>query len=78
MNGALRCGTCGADWSRGDFGPSCPECGGGAMVIACPVCGGACGSAWRRAVLDSRDSQTAHWIGRCAGAVPASLQPPAP
>jgi len=59
------CLKCGANWSRGEWTHGCPECGGGALTIPCPRCGGECGQLWRRAVLDSWDSQTAHWVGRC-------------
>jgi hypothetical protein len=59
------CSHCGSNWSKGEFDPHCPECGGGALERACPACGGACGSRWRRAVLDSNDAGVAHWIGQC-------------
>jgi hypothetical protein len=35
------------------------------MELPCPRCGGHCGSVWMRAVLDSQDSNDAHWIGGC-------------
>ncbi|MSP38633.1 MAG: hypothetical protein EXR70_09100 [Deltaproteobacteria bacterium] len=59
------CLTCGADWSQGRFSESCPECGGGALEIACPVCSGKCGAVWMRAVMDSNDSGMGHFVGAC-------------
>ncbi len=40
--------------------------GGGAMGRDCPVCDGACGAEWRRAVEDSLEAGEAHWVGACA------------
>lgn len=62
-----RCLTCASDWSAGVHDPACRECGGGALTRPCPVCGGACGAVWSRAVTDSHDAREAHWIGACAG-----------
>lgn len=59
------CGRCGADWTAGQFEPNCAECGGGALKIPCPVCGGHCGAFWKRAVQDSNDSGVAHFFGQC-------------
>lgn len=59
------CGTCGANWTEGQYRSDCPECGGGALEIACPRCGGRCGAKWRRTILDSHDSRSGHWIGAC-------------
>jgi hypothetical protein len=77
MSEAAVCATCGADWARGDHGAACPECGGGALVRACPRCAGLCGAEWRRAILDSHDARLAHWVGRCglAQVDPAHLAP---
>jgi hypothetical protein len=61
-----RCGTCGAAWSAGQFAAGCPECGGGALDMPCPACGGRCGSRWQRAVADSHEYKLGHWAGRCA------------
>ena len=66
------CISCGADWSQGEFSADCPQCGGGALERACPVCGGRCGRMWMRAVLDSQESNMAHWIGSCG--LPAEEQ----
>ena len=59
------CTSCGVAWSAGQFTPDCPECGGGAMDRACPICAGACGRRWDRAPLDSQDAHEAHWVGGC-------------
>jgi hypothetical protein len=59
------CLTCGANWSKGDWTEGCGECGGGALQIACFVCGGRCGIMWNRAVMDSNDSAIGHWHGQC-------------
>jgi hypothetical protein len=64
-NFIVNCTTCGADWSAGLWTPDCEECGGGAMTIPCPTCGGQCGNVWQRAVMDSWDFQLAHWVGSC-------------
>ncbi len=61
----MQCTNCGADWSRGQFGEECPQCGGGALERSCLVCRGRCGATWKRAVLDSQDENEAHWIGGC-------------
>ena len=60
-----QCNSCGADWSAGEVGADCPECGGYALSRPCPVCGADCGGIWHRAVIDSNDSGQAHWIGKC-------------
>jgi hypothetical protein len=60
------CNRCGARWTEGAFTEGCDTCGGGAMDIACCVCGGRCGQRWWRAPLDSLDFGVAHWGGRCA------------
>lgn len=65
MTTPIICTTCGACWTDAAFTADCPECGGGAMERDCAICGGACGNRWRRAVLDSRDSGEAHWVGSC-------------
>lgn len=62
---SILCDACGANWSAGRFTPSCCTCGDGALDRACPDCGGACGSTWKRAVADSNDRREAHWIGQC-------------
>lgn len=59
------CGSCGSNWSKGDFAGGCPECGGYAMERPCPRCGGLCGSEWGRAADDSQYEGVAHWIGEC-------------
>lgn len=59
------CGSCGADWEQGHHTSGCVECGGGAMLRACPMCAGDCGAVFARAVLDSIDFHEAHWIGSC-------------
>lgn len=62
------CGSCGARWHDGEHTAGCDECGGGALVRGCPLCGGACGVTWRRSALDSNDSREAHWAGGCGRA----------
>jgi len=62
----MSCTTCGAEWGEGAFTLECDECGGGALVRPCVVCGGRCGAWWRRAVIDSNDARVAHWGGGCA------------
>ena len=59
------CYSCGADWSQGHFSDDCEECGGGGLERLCLLCGGQCGSYWKRAILDSHDFEVAHWAGRC-------------
>jgi hypothetical protein len=59
------CTNCGANWSAGQSKPECPQCGGFAMELPCPMCGGKCGAIYQRAVHDSQDSNLAHWAGRC-------------
>ena len=59
------CMDCRADWESGDHTEGCEQCGGGAMDIACLICGGRCGSRWKRMVMDSRDFNQAHWLGGC-------------
>lgn len=59
------CPLCGARWSDGHARASCPCCDGHALLRPCPVCGGACGAVWSRAVIDSIDSGRAHWLGAC-------------
>jgi len=65
-NTMIRCSTCGADWETGEFNPNCLECGGGALDIPCPRCGGRCGARWTRSILDSQDDRRAHWLGPAA------------
>lgn len=62
---AAICSSCGALWSDRAFTEGCEECGGGAMQRPCPLCSGTCGKYWRRAVIDSNTTKTAHWIGYC-------------
>jgi hypothetical protein len=62
------CASCGADWTAGDFTLGCEECGGATLEVPCPLCGGACGRVWRRAVDDSHHAGVAHWSGRCGRA----------
>jgi eukaryotic-like serine/threonine-protein kinase len=65
MNLDWICHNCGANWSQGQYRPGCPQCGGGALERACPLCHGRCGRRWQRAVLDSWDFNLAHWAGGC-------------
>jgi hypothetical protein len=60
-----RCWTCGADWTAGIWTAECPECGGGALEIPCPLCSGRCGMTLQKAVADSNDFGMGHWIGSC-------------
>ena len=60
-----RCLSCGASWSAGQWTDGCEECGGGALEIPCLLCGGRCGSTWRKAVMDSNDFGMNHWCGQC-------------
>lgn len=62
----IECPACHAMWSENRFSVDCPICGGGALERNCPVCDGACGGEWRRAIQDSFDSGEAHWVGACA------------
>jgi hypothetical protein len=59
------CMDCGANWQAGAHTEGCEQCGGGALDIACLICGGRCGARWKRQVMDSRDSGVAHWMGGC-------------
>lgn len=63
--GTILCTLCGSDWGQGDFGDTCPLCGGGALARPCPKCGGTCGALWTRAIIDSVDQGEAVWIGAC-------------
>ena len=60
-----RCLTCGANWSQGEWTKGCEECGGGALEIRCIICGGRCGSTWRKSVMDTNDFGMNHWHGDC-------------
>jgi len=60
-----RCTHCNANWTSGEFSDDCEQCGGGALVRACWVCGGRCGGQFTRSVLDSWDTGIAHWVGAC-------------
>src|SRR5581483_7936544 len=59
------CRNCGANWSQGQWSLECPQCGGGALEMACPICDGTCGQRLVRAIVDSQDYNRAHWIGGC-------------
>ena len=59
------CTSCGANWTEGEYSDDCRECGGGAMERSCILCGGRCGSIFKRAVIDSMDTGEAHWVGSC-------------
>jgi len=59
------CTSCGANWTEDEYSDDCVECGGGAMERGCILCGGRCGSKFKRAVIDSMDAGEAHWIGDC-------------
>ena len=61
-----RCSSCGAGWSKNEYTHDCIECEDGAMERGCIVCGGRCGSIYKRAVIDSWDTKEAHWIGGCS------------
>ena len=60
-----QCSSCGANWTGDEYSDDCMECGGGAMEHNCILCGGHCGSVFKRAVIDSWDTGEAHWIGGC-------------
>ena len=60
-----KCSSCCANWTKNEYSDDCPECGGGAMERSCFLCGGRCGSVYKRAVHDSWDAKEAHWIGGC-------------
>jgi len=62
---AYICTSCGANWGEGEYSDDCMECGGGDMERSCILCGGRCGSVYKRAVIDSWDTGEAHWIGGC-------------
>jgi hypothetical protein len=50
------------------------------MSRGCPLCQGRCGTIVQRAVIDSNDEGSAHWIGAC-GLAPMTGEPrtgPAP
>jgi hypothetical protein len=66
MQMTAECLSCGAVWSKGEYSKDCKECGGGALERTCMVCGGNCGTVWKRAILDSNDTGEAHWMGSCA------------
>lgn len=66
--GALLCPSCGADWGDAEARDDCAICGGWALARPCPVCDGACGALWTRAITDSLDTGTAIWIGKCRNA----------
>jgi hypothetical protein len=59
------CHSCPANWSKGQWTPECPECGGGPLEIDCIFCQGRCGAKWQKAVIDSHDCAQAHWFGNC-------------
>lgn len=63
------CRTCKANWSAGEWTKGCPECGGGALKIECPMCNGKCGAKWKRAPMDSHDYGVACWWGDCLNPV---------
>jgi hypothetical protein len=65
----MLCRTCGADWSKDEWTKDCCECGGGALEIDCPACGGKCGAKWTKATMDTGDSGVAHWCGNCLNPV---------
>ena len=60
-----QCSSCGANWTEDEYSNDCTECGGGAMERNCILCGGRCGSVYKRAVFDSWDTKEAHWMGGC-------------
>jgi hypothetical protein len=60
-----QCSSCGANWTKDEYTHDCMECGGGALERSCIICGGRCGSIYKRAVIDSWDTKEAHWIGGC-------------
>lgn len=60
-----QCSSCGAKWTSYEYSNDCMECGGGAMERSCIICGGNCGSVYKRAVIDSWDTKEAQWIGSC-------------
>ena len=73
--GTLLCPQCGADWGDAEARTGCALCDGWALARPCPVCDGACGAIWTRAITDSFDEGTAIWIGKCqadAGSPPAT------
>jgi len=57
-----RCHRCHANWSSGAFTANCAECGGGALEKPCPMCSGACGNTWTRALEDSHEYGRGVWI----------------
>lgn len=63
--GTFTCPDCGADWGAAEARDDCATCGGWGLARPCPVCDGACGAVWTRAVLDSLDAREAVWLGQC-------------
>ncbi|WP_157440767.1 hypothetical protein [Aestuariivita boseongensis] len=63
--GDVYCAECQSNWSDGKTGEGCVTCGDWPLARPCPVCSGACGEVWDRAIQDSQDSGEAHWIGTC-------------
>ena len=60
-----QCSSSGANWAENEYSNDCMEFGGGAMERSCIICDGRCGSVYKRAVIDSRDTKDGHWIGVC-------------
>ena len=69
---AYQCCSCGADWQKGDYSEACEECGGVALERNCLFCSGKCGQVYTKALMDTHDTGTAHWIGCCG--LPAEEQ----
>ncbi|MCP4188692.1 MAG: hypothetical protein GY763_13900 [Gammaproteobacteria bacterium] len=61
----FQCSSCQANWSAGEFGKDCDECGGGALKRNCTLCNSKCDSIYLRAIIDSWDTHEAHWNGSC-------------
>ena len=69
-----QCSSCGANWTNYEYSNDCMECGCGAMERSCIICGGHCGSVYKRSIIDSWDTKEAQWIGSCNLSVAEQLK----
>ena len=65
---------CGCSWFYSQWNHECKECGIGAMIVPCPICGGRCGGIFTRDVDMSHAFRAAHWDGACGLPQPEQLR----